>query len=178
MSQSTICSCHHYGYSSKEELRANTARDPNCQHVWTLLTLSHSVPKYLKFKLQFMNGRGTIANIRLVQAVLILHLHLKVLQSEDIKLGVIAYSMACREQVENDKLELTFERIQRALRVKHKLLMQFCGKAISRKVLLLWVQRSSSLLEYKKAVPNKLACRSQFKQIDVIADDNDVTISD
>lgn len=65
--------------------------------------------------MQFTNSCGTFANIKVIITALVL-IENKYLTGEEINNGLTAYALICRE-TKADYLQLTFDKVQRALRV-------------------------------------------------------------
>ena len=66
---------------------------------------------------QFINGRGTWDNIRLVMTSLVLLYH-NYITGDEIRLAIDAYTLQVREKERRQEyLDLNFETIQKALRV-------------------------------------------------------------
>ena len=104
--------------------------------------VSNSIELLTNRALQFMNHRGTWDNIRLVVTSLVLLNH-NYLTADEIKLAIDAYTLQCRDREKRSEfsveyLELTFEIVQKALRLM--------GKAISEKIYNAWVQRMEPFL--------------------------------
>ena len=59
-----------------------------------------------------------MANIKLIQAAVILNMHKKIMNSDDLRHGINAYTLVCRE-LKSDVLELNYDKIQRAFRVSY-----------------------------------------------------------
>jgi hypothetical protein len=71
--------------------------------------------------MQFLNHRGTVTNIKLIQSAVILNMHLKLISSDELRHGINAYTLTCREtKQDQDMLELNYDRVSRALRVSSK----------------------------------------------------------
>ena len=67
-----------------------------------------------------MNGRGTWDNIRLVLTSLVLLYH-NYITTDEIKHAIDAYTLQCRDkEKKTEYLELSFETVQKALRVSYK----------------------------------------------------------
>jgi hypothetical protein len=56
----------------------------------------------------------------LIQAAVTLNLYLKLLTSDDLRHGINAFTLVCRESKNKvDQLEMNFDKVQRALRVRN-----------------------------------------------------------
>jgi len=62
----------------------------------------------------------------LIQAAVTLNLYLKLLTSDDLRHGINAFTLVCRESKNKvDQLEMNFDKVQRALRVINKKFSSF-----------------------------------------------------
>jgi hypothetical protein len=60
-----------------------------------------------------------MANVKLIQASVILTVHLKILSSADLRHGINAYAFICRE-TKAEFMDVNFDKVQRAFRVSIK----------------------------------------------------------
>ena len=79
----------------------------------------NSCPKVSRFTdcaLQFLCSRPTKVNLYVVEAAIVLNLHLKILTDEELRHGLNAYMLICKES-HSELMDFCFEKIQRAFRV-------------------------------------------------------------
>lgn len=66
--------------------------------------------------LQFLCSRLTFVNLYVVEAAIVLNLHLKLLTDEEVRHGLNAYMLICKES-HSELMDFCFDKIQRAFRV-------------------------------------------------------------
>ena len=101
---------------------------PNCDPVGSQIIqvlnskqFVNSCPKVSPFRftdcsMQFLCSRPTKVNLYVVEAAIVLNLHLKILTDEEVRHGLNAYMLICKES-HSELMDFCFDKIQRAFRV-------------------------------------------------------------